>query len=300
MVLAVTAIVLLLLCRQRFDVVQTAFCVHFVAFCITCAVLVWVKDSKITFGLSVGSPIGHFVLLLFTIWDCEPLFFVLKTIAISCLWFNTRVMRITGARLVLALEHKPQSRVRVTIVQLLIGASLVLVASLHLAYPEHEVFSFAEIALWGCLLVDVLWHFGIWKINMERVFRNIKGTSNIVSRLSSSLNRIEGIKRRQSIITIVGTLFTEIVISAGMIFSNPVLDLLLQDKRNECKQRNSVGSHRLSAFGFPAVLAVHIACWVLIYSHVLKKRRDEFLTKKKESESRQVLQVSSLILSQMD
>ena len=30
---------------------------------------------------------------------------------------------------------------------------------------------------------------------------------------------------------------------AGIIFANPVLDLLVQDKRNECKQNNSVGSH---------------------------------------------------------
>ncbi len=68
----------------------------------------------------------HFVWLLFTIWDCEPLFFVLKTIVISCLWFGTCLMRITGARLVFALEEKPKSRVRVTIVQLMIGASLCL------------------------------------------------------------------------------------------------------------------------------------------------------------------------------
>ncbi len=298
MVLVVTTIVLLLV--ASLDVMQAAFCVHLVLFCTTCAVLVWTKDSKIAFGLSLGSPIGHFVLLLFIIWDCEPLFFVLKTVAISCLWFNTRVMRITGARLVYAFEHKPKSRVRVTIVQLLIGASLVLVASLHLAYPEHEFFSFAEMALWGCFIVDVLWHFGTWKMTMKRVFRSIEGTSKTVSRLSSSLNMIEGVKRRQRIITTVGTLFTEIVISVGMIFANPALGLLSQDKSNECKQRNSVGSHRILAFGFPAVLAVHIACCVLIYSHVLKKRRDEFVTKKKESESRQVLQVSSLILSQVD
>jgi hypothetical protein len=84
-----------------------------------------------------------------------------------------------------------------------------------------------------------------------------------------------------------------------MIFANPALGLLLQDESNECKKRNSVGSHRISAFGFPVFLAVHIiAFWVVIYSHVLKKRRDEkLLPETKEEELRHALQVSSLILS---
>jgi hypothetical protein len=111
------------------------------------------------------------------------------------------------------------------------------------------------------------------------------------------LKMIEGIKRRQSIITIVGTLFMEIVVCACMIFVNPALDLLLQDKSNKCKQRNSDGSHRISAFAFPAVLAGHIALWLTIYSHLLKKRREEKLRDTKD-DGRQVLQVSSLISSQ--
>ncbi len=206
-------------------------------------------------------------------------------------------MRISGARLVYALEQKPKSRVRVTIVQLLIGASLVLVASLHLAYPEHEAILFAEMALWGCFIVDILWHFGIWKMTMKRVFRDVKGMRKILSRRNSNLKMIEGVKRRQSIMTVLGNLFTETAACAFMIFVNPALGLLLQDKSNECKQRNSVGSHRILAFGFPIFLAFHITFWVLIYNHVLKKRRDEKLRRTKE-ERRPVLQESSLISSQ--
>jgi hypothetical protein len=293
-VLAVMSIALLPV--VSLDVVQAAFCVHLVAFCITCGALVWTKDSKNAFGLSVGFPVCHFVLLLFIIWDCEPLFFVLKMIAISCLWFGTRLMRITGARLVYALEHQPKSRVRVTIVQRLIGALLVLMASLHLAYPEHEAFSFAEMVFWGCFIVDVLWHFGIWKMTMKRVFRSVKGMGKIVSR-NSSFKMIEGIKKRHNIVTVVGPLFAEIVACVFMLFANPALGLLLQDKSNECKQRNSVASHRISAFGFPIFLAMHITLWVLIYSHVLKKRRETYLTKKEEIDRRQVLLISSLISS---
>ncbi len=228
-----------LLVVASLEVVQAAFCVHLVAFCITCAVLMWTKDSRNAFGISLGFPTAHFVTLLLLIWDCEPLFFVMKLAMINCLWFGTLLMRITDARLVYALEHKPKSRVRVTIVQLLVGASLVLVASLHLAYPELEAFLFAELALWGCFLVDVLWHFGIWKKTMKRVFRGVKGISKTLSG-NASLKMIEGVKRRQSIITIVGTLFSEMIICAFMILANPALDLLLQNKSNECKQRNSV------------------------------------------------------------
>jgi hypothetical protein len=97
-IFAVTTIVLLL--DASLDVVQAAFCVHLVAFCITCAAFLWAKDSRNIFGLSVGFPVCHFVVLLFTIWECEPLFFALKLVAISCLWFGTRFMRISGARLV--------------------------------------------------------------------------------------------------------------------------------------------------------------------------------------------------------
>jgi hypothetical protein len=295
-VLAVTTIVLLLI--ASLDAVQAMFCVHLIAFCITCAVLVWTKDSKNAFGMSLGFPVTHFMFLLCIIWDCEPLFFVLKVVSISCLWSGTLLMRITGARLIHATEHKPKSRVRVTIIQLLIGALLVLVASLHLAYPDQEALSFAEMALWGCIIVDVLWHFGVWKMTVKRVFRGVKGMGTIVSRQNTNLKMIEGVKRRQTIVTTVGVLFAEIVACAFMIFANPALGLLLQDKTYECKQRNSGGSYRMCAFGFPAVFAVHIACWMTIYSHVLKKRRETYLTMKKERDSRQILQISSLISSQ--
>jgi hypothetical protein len=276
-VLMVATIVLLLVAPH--DVVQAAFCLHLFAFCTTCAVFVWTKDSQNAFVLSVGFSIGHFVVLLFSFWDCEPLFFVLKLSLISCLWFGTRLMRITGARLIIALEHKPRSRVRVTIVQILIGASLIFVASLHLAYPEHEALSFAEMALWGCYIVDVLWHYGVWKMNMKRVFRDIKGmrkrTQNSNRNMISNLTMIEGARRRQIIITTVGCLFTEIISCASLIFSNPALGLLLQDKSNECKQRNSIGSHRVSAFGFAVFLAFHINLWLTMYTHLLKKWRSQ-------------------------
>jgi hypothetical protein len=76
-VLAVMTIVLLLV--DSLDAVQAAFCVHLVGFCITSAVLVWTKDSRNAFGLSVAVPVGQFVTLLYMIWDCEPIFFVVKT-----------------------------------------------------------------------------------------------------------------------------------------------------------------------------------------------------------------------------
>jgi hypothetical protein len=258
---------------------------------------VWTKDSRNSFGLSLGFPVAHFQMLLFIIWDCELLFFSAKLVLISCIGFGTRLMRITGARLVYALENKPKSRVRVTIVQLLIGASLVLVASLHLVYPDYKSISFAEMVLWGCFIVDILWHFGNWERTIKRVFRDVKGMRKILSRRNTNFKMIEGVRRRQSIITTVGVLFTEVVTCAFMIFANPVLDLLLQDKSNACKQRNSVGSHRISAFGFPIFLAFHMTFWVMMYSQVLKERRDEQLRRTTE-ERRQVLQVSLLISSQ--
>jgi hypothetical protein len=289
LVLAVTTIVLLLV--APLDVVQAAFCVHLFAFCITCAVLIWTKDSRNAFGLSVVPLVTHFLLLLFIIWDCEPLFFVIKLAVISCFWLATNIMRISNARLVYVLEQKMKSRVRITIVQLLIGASLVLVASLHLAYPEQEAFSFAEMTLWGCFIVDLLRHFGIWRISMKRVFRDVK-----VSRRNPSLEMIKGVKRRQNIMIPAGALFTAIAACTFMISANPVLDLLFQYKSNECKKRNSVGSHRISAIAFPAFLAFQIAYWVTIYSHVLRKKRDQKLRYSKED--RRVLPVSSLFSSQ--
>jgi hypothetical protein len=293
-VLAVTTILLLLL--VSLDVVQVAFCAHLVAFCITSAVLVWTKDSGNIFRLSLVFPVAHFLDMMWIIWDCEPLFFFFKLVVISCLWFGTRLMRIIGVRLVYAVEQTTKSRVRVTVVQLLIGVLLVLVASLHLAYPDHEAISFAEVVLWGCFIVDVLWHYGIWKRTLKRVFRDVKGISKIVSRRNSNLKIIEGVKRRQNIVTTVGVLFTETTSCVAMIFASPALDLLLQDKSNECKQRNLVGSHRLSAFVFPIFVAFHITFWVVIYNHALKERRDEKLRRTIE-EQRQVLQISYVAIS---
>jgi hypothetical protein len=63
----------------------------------------------------------------------------------------------------------------------------------------------------------------------------------------------------------------------AMIFANPELGLLFQDKSNECKQRNSLGSHRWSAFGFPIFLAFHITFSLMIYTHALKKMRRQTL-----------------------
>ncbi len=171
-----------------------------------------------------------------------------------------------------------------------------LVASLHVVYPEQEAFSFAEMALWGCFIVDLLRYFGTWNMTMKRVFRDVTPMSKILSKQNTKLQMIKGVKMRQNIMITVGALFTAIVACAFMISANPVLSLLLQHKGNECKQRNSVGSHRISAFAFPGFLAFHIAYWVTIYSHVLKKRRD--LTLWGTKEDRQALPVSSLISSQ--
>jgi hypothetical protein len=99
-------------------------------------------------------------------------------------------------------------------------------------------------------------------------------------------------------ITTVGVLFTEILICAGMIVTNPVLDLLLQDKSNECKQRNSVGSRRASAIGFPAFMAAQIGFLLTIYSNAVKKRRDETLRGTKEDRRQGSYVDASLISSQ--
>jgi hypothetical protein len=294
LVLAVTAIVLLPV--ASFDVVQTAFCAHFVVFCTTCAVLIWTKDSRNALLLSLVPTVSHFMVLLFIIWDCEPIFFGNKLAFISNFWLSAYIMRITNARLVYALEHKSKSRVRITIVQLLIGASLVVVASLHLAYPAQETFSFVEIALWGCFIVDLLRYFCTWNMTMKRVFRNVKPMSKILSKQNTALQTIKGVKRRQNIMIPVGNLFAATLACAFVISANPVLSLLLQHKGNECKQRNSVGSHRIFALTFPAFLALQIAYWVNIYSHVLKKRRGKKLRGTKEN--RQALPVSLLFSSQ--
>ncbi len=219
MALAVTTIVLLLV--ASLDAVQAVVCVQFVGSCITCAVLVWTKDSRNAFRISLLIPIFHFVGVLFIIWDCEPLTFLFKLAIINGFWFVNLLMRITGARFVYAFEQKPKSRVRVTIVELLIGASLVLVASLHLAYPEHEALPFTEIVLWGCLLGDGLWHFGIWKMTTKKVFRSVKRKMNskrvfqtvkgkMTTKRNPILKMIEGVKRRQTIISTAGVLLMEI------------------------------------------------------------------------------------------
>jgi hypothetical protein len=58
--------------------------------------------------------------------------------------------------------------VRVTIIQLPIRVSLMLLTSLHLVYPELEALSFAEIVLWDGFIDDllVLWHF-VWHLEND-------------------------------------------------------------------------------------------------------------------------------------
>jgi hypothetical protein len=122
-------------------------------FCITCAVLVWTKSSWHIFCLSVGVPVTFFMGLAHLIWNCEPFILVCKVEVGSLLVFCTQFMRIGGSRLLHILVETSKIRVRVTKVQTLIGTSLVLAASLHLAF-YNAVFSFAEIVS--------LWHY--WRI----------------------------------------------------------------------------------------------------------------------------------------
>jgi hypothetical protein len=93
----------------------------------------------------------------------------------------------------------------------------------------------------------------------------------------------------------------QVLACAAMIFVNPALGLLLQGKRsNACKQRNAAGSHRISAFGFPIFWALHIAYWVLIYSHVVKTRRRRNEAKRQDAtkeEGRQLVQGSYVYVS---
>ncbi len=289
--IAIVVAAAVLLVVVPLDVVQTTFCAHTIVFCITCAVLVWTKSSWHIFCLSVGVPVTFFVGLAHLIWNCEPLFFVCKVVAVSLLVFCTRFMRIGGSRLLHVLAETPKIRVRVTKVQTLIGASLVLAASLHLAFLNYgAVFSFVEIVLWGCFFVDVLWHFGVWKTDMRRAFRKricpLPGTSSLII--------VNDIKKRQMVSTIVGVLVAETLLCVYMVLANAVFGL--QEESNECKRRSTIGSNRLALILFPTVLAAHIAIWMLIYAHVTTKRRDMTLrdTKREHHPSLQ-LQVSSLI-----
>ncbi len=71
---------------------------------------------------------------------------------------------------------------------------------------------------------------------MKRLFGDVKDMSKILSSQNVNLNMIVGVKRQQTVITTVGALFAEKIACACMIFANPVLGLLFQDKSNECKQ----------------------------------------------------------------
>jgi hypothetical protein len=270
--IAIVVAVTVFLFLATLEVVQAAFCVQMVVFCITCAVLVWSKPSWNIFCLSLGVPAAIFMGLVHMIWNCEVFFGVGKVAAACVLVFCTRFMRIGGSRLLHTLIETPKTRVQVTTVQYLMGASMVLVTSLHLAFPSYESISCAEIVLWGCFLVDALWHFRVWKMDMKRAFRSTETLNKIVSKENFSLKVLNDVKRRQMISTIVGILVVEPLLCMHMILANSVLGL--QEESKECNRRNPIGSDRLALSLFPIALAASIVFWMLIYSHIMSKRRD--------------------------
>jgi hypothetical protein len=292
---AVVAAASVVLAVVSLDAVQTAFSVHMFFFCITCAVLVWTKPSWNIFCLSAGVPAAVFMGLVHLIWNCEAFFGGFKVVIACVLVFCTRFMRIGGSRLLHTLIEMPKTRVQVTMAQYLMGASMVLVASLHLAFPSYESISFAEIVLWVCFLADILWHFRVWKMDMKRAFQSTETLNKIVSKGNLSLKVLNDVKRRQIISTIVGVLVVEIFLCVYMILANSVIGL--QEARNECARRSPRGSDRLALILFPVALAAHIAFWMLIYAHVTSQRRD--ILKRTKCEPHPVLPESSLI-SQVD
>jgi hypothetical protein len=275
------------------DAVQTAFCVYMFVFCTTCAVLVWTKPSWNVFCLSVIVPGGQFMLLVHLIWNCEAAFGGLKVVMACGLVVVTRFMRIGGSRLLHTLIDTPKTWVQVTTVQYLMVASMVLLISLHLAFPSYESISFVEIVLWGCFLVDGLWHFRAWKMDLKRAFLTTETLNKIVSKKNVSLKILNDVKRRQVISTTVGVLVVETLFCVYVVLANSVLGL--QEENNECTRRSSRGSDRLAVILFPLVLASLIAFWMMIYAHVTSERRDKLKTVVPHP----VLQESSLI-SQAD
>jgi hypothetical protein len=273
-VVAVAAIVLLLF--VSLDDVQTTFCVHLIALCITCAVLVWTKGSvRNWFIFSICFTGATLISLVHIVWNCEPIFFVEKMVMLSMYLLGLRALRIGGSRLICAVEGSPKILVRFTPVQIFLAASMVLVAFLHLAFRSLDVFPFAEIALWGCCIVDTLWHFGVWKMNMNRAFRDVKGLNNALPKTNASVQKMNRVRRQQNILNTVSILFTEIAGIIMNICTNSVLGL--QEESKECNRRTSIGSDRIALFGFPISVAFHICSLMVIYMHVASKWNDKKL-----------------------
>ena len=128
---------------------------------------------------------------------------------------------------------------------------------------------------------------------MKRAFRVSDSLNIIVAKTNISSNIVKDIKRRQMISTIVGVLLVEPFICMYMILANSVLGL--QEESKECKRRNPIGSDRLALILFPISLAANIAFWMLIYSHIMSKRRDTTLKGPKREPVPLVLPESSLI-----
>jgi hypothetical protein len=267
-VVAVAAIVLLLF--ASLDEVQTAMCLHNIALCITCAVLVWMKhSSRNWFIFSILFTGGHFLCVVVTVWNCEPLFYGAKMWLLIAYLLGVRMIRIGGSRLVRVVEGTPKALVRFTYTHIFLAASMVLVASLHLAFRSLGVFLFAETALWGCCIVDTLWHFGVWNMNMKRAFRFTERMNSILSKNNSALQYVNMVRRRQYILNTVSILFTETICMACIIYMN------LQEGSKECSKRTSIGSDRIALFLFSFCVAVHIAPLMIIHMHTMSKRRDK-------------------------
>ncbi len=298
-VVAVAAILLLIF--SPLDDVQTAFCVYTIALCITCAVLVWMKGSaRNWFIFSILFTAASIIFLLWMMWNCELLFFGVKMVMLSLYMLGLRALRINGSRLLRAVKGTPKILVRFTSVQIFLAASIVLVASLHLAFRSLDVFSFAEIALWVCCIVDTLWHFGVWKMNINRVFRGTKGMNRILSKNSAALQTVNRVRKQQNILNTVSILFTEITGIMLNICANSVLGL--QEESKECSRRTSIGSDRLALFGVVNAFAFMICSLLVIYMHASSKWRDKKLRSMKDkSRGPNVpLQESSLISVQSD
>jgi hypothetical protein len=269
---AVAAIVMLLF--VPLDDVQTAFSMHLIALCITCAVLVWTKgSSRNWFIFSIFFTCATLISLVNCVWNCEPVYFGGKMVMLSLYLLGLRALRIGGSRLLHAVEGTPKITIRITPVQIFLAASVVLVASLHLAFRSLEVFSFAEIALWGCCIVDTLWHFRTWKMNMKRVFRSTEGMNRAHSRKrSSALQSVNRVRKQQNVLTYILS-FAEVTGMTLVICMNSVLGL--QEVSKECNRRTSIGSDRIALFIFPLSVAFHICSLMVIYMHAASKWRDK-------------------------
>jgi hypothetical protein len=200
------------------------------------------------------------------------------------------MIRIGGSRLVRVVEGTPKALVRVTFVQMFFAASTVLVASLHLVFRSLEVFLIAEIALWGCCIVDTLWHFGVWNMNMKRAFRSTEGMNKILSKKNSALQYVNMVRRRQYILYTVSAVFTEIICMTCIIYMN------LQEESKKCNKRTSIGSDRIALFLFSFCVAVHTAPLMIIHNMLTMSKWHD----KKPRRPVVPIQESSLISAQSD